>query len=438
MHREVRARFLDLLSQEDACALIPTGTPPTRNNDCEYLFRPHSDFFYLTGFREPDSVLLLLSRNEELSTVLFLRERNPKDETWTGRRLGTERAAEALGVDAAYDIDEMWERLPELLKGHRRLVYRLGDDEARDRDLIQIVGDLRRMARAGTVAPTEWVDPDPSLHELRLIKTKAEEQLMRKAAAITAEAHVAAMAAAQPGVNECEIDALIGYTFQRHGSPGSAYSNIVAGGENACILHYVENNQPLRAGDLLLIDAGCEWEYYASDVTRTFPVSGTFSEEQRALYSVVLEAQKAAIAVTKPGVTFETLHRTALAKLVEGLVDLGLLEGSVEELIEDKAYSRFYMHSTSHWLGLDVHDCGTYWSKTGSRPLEVGMVLTVEPGLYIAVDDETVDERWRGIGIRIEDDLLVTENGHDVLSDAIPKEIDEVEAACRGRELQRN
>lgn len=435
MHLELRNRFLDVLAKDDACALIPTGSPPTRNNDCEYLFRPHSDFFYLTGFREPDCVLLLVPHNEDARSILFLRERNQKDETWTGRRLGTERAAEALGVDAAFDIDELWERLPDLLKGNKRLVYRLGDDEARDRDLVQVVGDLRRGARGGVVAPTEWVDPDCSLHELRLFKTKAEEAHMRRAAEITTEAHIAAMAAAKPGVNESEIDALLHYTFQRHGSPGSAYSNIVAGGENACILHYVENNQPLKMGDLLLIDAGCEWEFYASDVTRTFPVSGTFSKAQRALYGVVLGAQKDAIKAVKPGMAFDEIHGVALHKLVEGMIDLGLLSGSVEEAIEEKAYARFYMHSTSHWLGLDVHDCGSYWSDKGSRPLEVGMVLTVEPGLYIAVDDESVEERWRGIGIRIEDDVLVTADGHDVLTAAIPKEIDQVEAICQGREL---
>ena len=436
MHRELRERFLETLRQEGAAALVAGGRAPMRNADCEYPFRPHSDFFYLTGFDEPDCVLLLLPTSEEHRSVLFLRERNPDDEVWTGRRLGVERAVETLGVDAAFDVDELWSELPELLKGVRRLVHRLGEDEDRDRELLRVIKDLRDGARRGTQVPTELVDPSQNLHEQRLFKSEAELDHMRRAAAITAEAHLAAMREAEPGRGEREIEALLSYTFRRNGGTGAAYESIVAGGENACILHYTDNDATLAAGELLLIDAGAEWSYYASDVTRTFPVSGTFSDDQRALYEVVLRAQKAAIDATRPGVSFHHVHDVATRELVEGLVTLGLLEGEPEALIEDGAHRRFTLHSTSHWLGLDVHDCGAYWVDGESRPLEPGMVLTIEPGLYVPGDDEDVDARWRGIGIRIEDDVLVTAEGHEVLTAAVPKEVDAVEAACQGRALQ--
>ncbi|MFT5291232.1 MAG: Xaa-Pro aminopeptidase [Planctomycetota bacterium] len=431
MHHALRQRFLNVLAREEACALIPSGSAPTRNSDCEYLFRPEGDFFYLTGFREPDCVLLLVPQNEEVKSVLFLRDRDPKSEVWTGRRLGVERAPGELQVDAAYDIDEMWSVLPDLLKGNNRMVYRLGRDEERDREMISLVGDMRDRARRGAIAPTQWIDPSVWLHELRLIKTNAELGCMRRAAEITAEAHIAAMATATAGESEMEVDALLNYTFRKNGSSGSAYNNIVAGGDNACILHYVENDAELVDGELLLIDAGCEWEFYASDVTRTFPVSGTFSKEQRALYAVVLDAQKAVIESVKPGLCFDELHNLGKLSLVRGLLGLGLLEGTPEEALESEEFGRFYMHGTSHWLGLDVHDCGSYWGTDESRRLEPGMVLTVEPGIYLAADEGAVEERWRGIGIRIEDDVLVTPTGHEVLTSAIPKEIDEVEAACQ-------
>ena len=436
MHRQHRERFLESLAREDAVAVIPTGSPKIRNHDCDYRFRPDSDFWYLTGFAEPDAVLVLAPRIEGAESSLFLREKDRDAEIWTGRRLGTEAAPERLGVDSAHPIGELWERLPDLLEGSRRLVYRMGDDEERDRRMTAAVRSLASRVRAGVRAPEEWVAPSTCLHEQRLVKSEDELALMRRAAAITTEAHLAAMRAARPGMNEREIDAGIEHAFKVAGSTGPAYTNIVAGGQNACILHYVENDQPLRGGDLLLIDAGAEWEYYAADVTRTFPVDGTFGDEQRALYEVVLRAQKRAIEQVAPGNTFQSVHDAALRELVEGLCELGLVAEAADDAIESGSYKRFFMHRTGHWLGLDVHDCGAYHVDGESRELAPGMVTTVEPGLYVAPDDETVDARWRGIGIRIEDDVVVTGEGNEVLTAGVPKEVEEVEAACQGAELQ--
>lgn len=436
MYREHRNRFLETLGQSDSAAVVFSGSAAIRNNDCEYRFRPHSDFWYLTGFAEPDSVLVLLPKAEGSKTVLFLRKRIKKEEIWNGVRLGVERAPAELGVDEAYPIEELWDRLSELLEGHDRVMYRTGEDEARDRQVLSTISDLRARVRTGARAPLEIIDPSEILHEQRLVKNAAEVDVVRRAVEITTEAHAAAMREVEPGKSEAEIDALIEYTFKRRGSTGPAYTNIVAGGEGACVLHYIENDRELKDGDLLLIDAGAEWSFYASDVTRTFPVNGTFSPEQRALYEVVLEAQVAAIEAVKPGNTFLAAHQVAVERLVTGLIGLGLLEGPAEKAIEEKTYDRFYMHKTGHWLGLDVHDCGRYHLDGDSRKLEPGMITTVEPGLYVAADDETVEERWRGIGIRIEDDVLVTEAGNEVLTSAIPKGIDEVEAACRGASLE--
>jgi Xaa-Pro aminopeptidase len=439
MFRDHRERFLALLSDRRAAAVIPTATHKVRNNDCEYRFRPDSDFWYLTGFAEPESVLVLVPQpagSTKPRSILFLREKDREREIWTGRRLGIAAAPNALGVDEARPMDRLWEDLPALLRNVERIVWRAGLDEARDREMMALLARLRAGAKGSVVPPLELLDPAPLLHELRLRKSAAEIDVMRRAARITRDAHVAAMKRARPGVNEREIDAELEATFRRLGATGSAYTNIVAGGENACILHYVENDQPLRDGDLLLVDAGSEFEFYASDVTRTYPVNGRFSPEQRSIYDVVLDAQLAAIAHVKPGVTFVSVHEVALERLVRGLVKLGLLLGPVETAIAQETYKRFYMHRTSHWLGLDVHDCGAYVVEGKSRALEPGMVLTVEPGLYVAPDDETVEARWRGIGVRIEDDVLVTAAGHEVLTAGIPKHADELEATCQGRSLQ--
>ncbi len=436
LYQQNRKRFGVLMTLDECVAIIPTNTVKMRNHDCDFRFRPDSDFWYLTGFAEPGCVLVLIPGEEDGDdevgkSVLFLRESNKEMETWNGKRLGLEAAPEALGVDEAYNIEDLWTKLPELLVGHPRILYRLGMDDAMDLQFNHMIKDLRGKARKGIEPPVEIVDGHHSLHEMRLHKSEQEVELMRKAAAITAEAHVAAMAAARDGMNEYEIDALLDYTFRRNGANGPAYSTIVAGGSNACILHYVENDQPLKDGELVLIDAGAEYKCYACDVTRTFPVSGTFSDPQRAIYDVVLRAQEAAVAAVKPGVPTDSIHEVSLNNLVDGLIELGLIEGPRAKAIEDKTFRDFFMHGTSHWLGLDVHDCGSYAEDGESRDLEPGMVLTIEPGLYVDPNNQDVDAKWRGIGVRIEDDILVTEEGHENLTAAIPKSVEAVEAACQ-------
>jgi Xaa-Pro aminopeptidase len=432
MYRQHRQRALDALRALHAAAVIPTASHKIRNHDAEYRFRPDSDFWYLTGFGEPEAALVLLpatASEPHDRSLLFLRDKKRDEEVWSGRRLGIQAAPSALGVEQAFPIGELWTKLAELLKGYSRVVYRSGLDEARDRSMLGVLAKLRAQPRLPQAVPLEIADPATVIHELRIHKSEDELAHMRRAIAITAEAHTSAMARAKPGMNEAEIDALLHYVFLRRGANGPAYTNIVAGGANACILHYVENNQPLRDGDLLLIDAGSEVACYASDVTRTFPINGRFSRDQRALYEIVLEAQLRAIDQVRPGAPFTAAHETALRALTKGLVRLGLLSGEIDALIQSEAYKRFYMHRTGHWLGLDVHDCGAYVQDGSARKLEPGMVLTVEPGLYVAEDDETVDRRWRGIGIRIEDDVLVTASGNEVLTAAIPKSVADVEAA---------
>lgn len=432
IYREHRQRFLATLCELGAAALIPTHSAKTRSNDTEYRFRPGSDFWYLTGFAEPESWLLLLPGADGGRSVLFLRERDVQREIWDGKRLGVEAAPEALGVDEAHDVEDLWSLLPELLAGQDTLMWATGIEPEDDRAVNELLGLLRTRARGGVRAPARLLHPGPYLHEQRLLKSAGEIEVMRRAAAVTDEAHRAVMAAAAPGVNECELDALLEYTFRRRGGTGAAYNNIVAGGANACILHYVENDQPLAEGALCLVDAGTELEHYASDVTRTFPVSGTFTEPQRRVYEVVLAAQLASIAKCQPGVPFDEVHEASLEVLIDGMLELGLCKGTREEVLESGAYRQWYMHRTSHWLGIDVHDCGAYDDAGGSRPLEAGMVLTVEPGLYIAPDAEDAPAELRGIGVRIEDDILITVDGHENLTAAVPKTLDEVEAACRG------
>lgn len=429
MYREHRERFLRRLEAERACALIPTGPLRLRNHDSEHRFRPASDFWYLTGFREPDAVLLLIPHGEGARSVLFLNEKDREAETWTGRRLGTAAAPAALGVERAFALGELWTRLPELVVGHERMVFGFGLEPAFDARVLACALEWQKKSRTPRPHPREWVEPALWLHEQRLRKDGEELARMRQAARISEEAHRAVMAAARPGVSEAELDALLDYTFRRRGGTGSAYGNIVAGGAGACILHYRENDRPLVAGELCLVDAGCEFDFYASDVTRTFPVSGRFSAEQRALYELVLAALERATDEVRPGSDQDRVHDAAVEVLVDGLLELGLLGGSRAEALEKKSYRRFYMHRTGHWLGLDVHDCGLYARDGKPRAFEPGMVTTVEPGLYVAPDDEGVPERWRGIGIRIEDDVLVTADGHEVLTASIPRSVTEVESA---------
>jgi Xaa-Pro aminopeptidase len=434
MFAEHRKRFLELLRREGAAAVIPTAGAKIRNNDCHYRFRPESDFWYLTGFAEPDSALVLVpGRNagEPGRSVLFLRNRDKEREIWDGRRLGVENAVEKLGVDEARPIEDFWKEMPRLLSGWERIVWRTGAEAENDRRMMETLRELRGRSRGPVGPPVALVDPLDLLHELRLRKDEQELACMRQAAAVSSEAHHLAMANAAPGGHEREIEALLESTFRRRGSTGPAYASIVAGGANACVLHYVENERALFGGELLLIDAGAEWDYYASDVTRTFPVDGRFTSPQRAVYEIVLGAQRAAIECVRPGASFEDAHHAALRTLVDGMLELGWLSGTRESIVEQGLYRRFFMHRTGHWLGLDVHDCGR--STIGGKPrlLEPGMVVTVEPGLYVAPDDEGVAPRWRGIGVRIEDDLLVTASGHEILTAAIPKNVEDVEEACQ-------
>jgi Xaa-Pro aminopeptidase len=423
-----RNALLDAMG--DGVAVFPSAPLAVRNHDVEHPYRQDSDLYYLTGFDEPESVLVLTNQHDEHRCVMFVRPRKRDREIWDGPRAGVEGAVERFGADVAFPIEELAKRLPDYLGNVSRLLYHVGANHDADRQVFDCLNLLRRGGRRGVLAPDTIVDPSVFVHEMRLRKSAGELDIMRHAAAITRDAHVEAMRLGGPGVHEYELDAALLHVFRSRGSERPAYESIVGSGPNATILHYRAGARTMNDGELVLIDAGCEYDYYASDVTRTFPVNGKFSAEQRALYDVVLESQKSAIEAVAPGTTLESIHEGAVRRITEGLVDVGLLEGEVDALIEEKKFQPFYMHRTSHWLGMDVHDVGRYYVDGKHRPLEAGFVLTVEPGLYVAPDAEGVDERWRGIGIRIEDDVVVTETGHEVLTDGVPKEIDEVEAAC--------
>ncbi len=435
-----RQRFFDYLRTRRAAALIPGGVPKLRNGDSEHRFRVESDFWYLTGFAEPHCTLLLLpglADGAEDQAILFLREKKPEEEVWTGKRLGLEKAPELLGVSRAFPSAEWSSRLSALLLGYERLCYRSGQDEARDRAVLGALAALRNAARGAKPVPTELFDTAEGLHELRLFKSPAELAWMREAARITAAAHLAAMGQVAQARNECEIDALLSYEFRRRGAWASAYNNIVAGGANACTLHYNDNDAPLEQGRLLLIDAGAEYMGYACDVTRTLPIGGRFSDEQRALYEIVLGAQAVGIAACTTASRFDDVHTKVVDALARGLSAAGVFAGDAAEIVSCGQLKALYMHRTSHWLGLDVHDAGKLAHEGLSRRLEPGMVLTVEPGLYVRPGEPSVDPRWHGIGIRIEDDVLVTAGAPEVLTAAIPKSVNEVEAACGAARVQR-
>ncbi len=416
--------------------LLPSGaavlhSPPEvlRNGDSHYPFRQSSDIFYLTGFTEPGTTVVLRP-GAEAPVVMFVRPRDPEREIWDGRRAGVAGACADFGADAAYPVSELRKRLPELIANVEDLHYSLGDHPSFDNLIVQTIAGLRRKERSGLRPPKRIVDPRFVLHDMRVVKNEDELNALRSASKITCEAHRAAMAKAGPGVFEYELEALINYTFRRRGGTGPGYTTIVGAGANATVLHYIENDKAVADGELILIDAGCELDCYTADVTRTFPANGKFSEPQRALYEVVLAAELASIECAKPGATIDEIHEKSVEVLTEGLISLGLLEGTAEERIKDNSYKKFYMHRTSHWLGLDVHDAGTYTIDGKARKLEAGMVITIEPGLYIADNDETVDAKYRGIGIRIEDDVLITASGSEVLTSAAPRDPDDVEAAC--------
>ncbi len=411
----------------DAVALFVGARPATRSNDTEYPFRQDSDFWYLTGFGHPNAVAVLRTDGGPECT-LFVEPRDPDMETWTGYRPGVEGALADYGADRAFAIGEFAGELPEILSKATRVYHALGRNTEIDAQLISILEDMRRRSRTGVLPASEIVDPRSQVHELRLIKEPAELDLMRRAASITAEAHREAAHLAHAGRNEYELQAALEYAFRRLGGNGPAYGTIVGGGVNATVLHYVANDRPLVDGDLVLIDAGAEFENYASDVTRTYPVGGTFRGEARAVYEVVLEAQERALAECTPGNDLDAIHDTALRSLVGGMIDLGWLDGSVEESIETGSYRPFYMHRTSHWLGLDVHDSGAYTTDRTPRKLEPGMAFTIEPGLYVSANTpDGPADRFRGIGVRIEDDVVITPDGIENLNSAIPKHPDEVE-----------
>jgi Xaa-Pro aminopeptidase len=424
-----RQAFLAALG--DGVAIVRTGGERRRSNDTHFRFRPHSDFWYLTAFPEPDAVAVFAPGRDEGQFILFVNPKDPELETWNGRRAGVEGAVELYGADEAHSIDQLEELLPDLLKGADQLHYATGFDADADRLILEAVRRLNTKSRDGVLGPGSILDPGRILHEMRLFKSEEELVVMRRAAAITDEAHRAAMASLHEGQPEYEIESLVDGTFRRHGGWGPGYTSICAGGDNACVLHYTTNDMVVQPGAMLLLDAGCELDGYTADVTRTFPASGSFSPAQRELYGVVLAAQVAAVEAVRPGARFSDVHDASLRGLIQGLLDLEFLSGSVDEHVEGGAYRTWYMHKTSHWLGIDVHDVGGYFEADGSsRKLEPGMVLTVEPGLYITGDDETAPERFRGLGVRIEDDIAVTADGHENLTDAIPKTIEDVEAAC--------
>lgn len=424
----------DVLAQamgKNAVAIFATRQEMLRNRDADYKYRADSSFFYLTGFAEPEAVGVIETDDQGgYCYTLFCRERNREMEIWTGYRAGIEGAIEQFAADEAFAITEIDQEIAPKLLNKEKLFVRLGQSKKFDSKVGDWLHKAQSMQRQGGNAPQQIIQIDSILDEMRLIKSVEEIGLMQIAANISAQAHTRAMQMVRPEMMEYALEAELNYIFGQHGCVPS-YNSIVGGGANGCILHYVENDQPLKDGDLVLIDAACEYQCYAADITRTFPVNGQFSGEQRALYDIVLKAQLAAIDATRVGNHYKYPHEIAVNILTEGLVDLGLLKGELHELIETEAYRQFYMHGTGHWLGMDVHDVGNYKVNGEWRPYQAGMVVTVEPGLYIAPDDETVDEKWRGIGIRIEDDVLVTADGPHILTSDVVKSIADIEHVMR-------
>lgn len=430
-HRERRARLMEQM-ENGSIAIIPSATEIIRNNDVHFGFRQNSDFQYLTGFDEPDSLAVLMPGREQAEYVLFVRDKDKDREIWDGYRAGPDGAVEAFGADDAFPIDDVDDILPGLMEGRTRVYAHMGVDASFDHQLMAWLNQIRSKVRQGAVPPDDFSDISHLLHDMRMIKSKQEIAIMTDAAKLSAAAHTRAMTRCKPGMWEYQLQAEIEHECMMGGSPRPAYPAIVGGGKNGCILHYGENNQKLNDGDLVLIDAGCELQYYASDITRTFPVNGRFSTEQRAIYDLVLKSQYAAIEAVKPGAHWNAAHEVTVQVLTEGLVELGLLKGDVDKLIEDEAYREFFMHKTGHWLGLDVHDVGDYKVGGEWRVLEPGMALTIEPGIYVSPDNTDVEEKWRGIGIRIEDDVIVTRDGCDVLSKDVVKKPEEIEALMGG------
>jgi Xaa-Pro aminopeptidase len=422
-----RARLITQMSR--GIAIIPTAPEVARNADTHYGYRHDSNFYYLSGFAEPEAVLVLIA-GEETKTILFCREKNLEREIWDGHRFGPDAAREQFGFDAAYSIAQLDEKLTELMGNQSTLFYPLGDDAAWDQRILKLRSAVQEKVRSGIRAPDEIHDVRALLNEMRLFKDAHELDIMRRAAAISTHAHQRAMQFTSPEIFEYQVEAELLHEFCSHGARHPAYTSIVAGGANACVLHYVGNNAQLKDGDLLLIDAGCELDGYASDITRTFPVNGKFSPAQKDVYELVLAAQAAAISAAQPRQTWNAPHDAALRVLAQGFIDLKLCSGSVDEVLESESYKKFYMHRTGHWLGMDVHDVGDYKINNEWRALQTGMVLTVEPGCYIRPADDVPQALWN-IGIRIEDDVVITAKGNEVLTDAAPKTVKAIEELMR-------
>ena len=417
--------YIDALGDDAALFISPPHA--TRSNDTEYEYRQSSDILYLCGWRDPDMALLIRPKSDK-PIVMFVQPKDPKREIWTGIRPGVEGAKRDFGASDAYNFSELGKQLPHLLMGVERLHYAFAENGAMQKLLINSIQKPNRLGRtSGLSGPDTFVHPSKTLHRLRQIKSAAEIEVMRKAVAITKQAHEEAMAMTAPGVFEYQLEAKIAYAFRSNGGTGPGYTSIVGGGNNAVILHYVTNDQPLRDGDVVCVDAGCELGSYTGDITRAWPVNGKFTEAQRDIYEAVLAANEASIAVCKPGIRYREIHEASVQSLTESMVRLGLLEGDVEEIIANEGYKKFFMHGTGHWLGMDVHDVGPYVDGTDSVVLEPGMMLTIEPGIYIDAEDDSVPARYRGIGIRIEDDILITADGYENLSADIPKSVEAVE-----------
>jgi Xaa-Pro aminopeptidase len=436
MQAEYRQRREQLMAKiGNGTAIFGSAPMATMHNDVEYVYRQESDFYYLTGFNEPHTVAVIAPHHDEHKFILFVQPKERDKEIWTGYRVGVDAAKEKYGADEAYLISELDEKLPQYLEKGDKIYYHMGRDEQLNHKVITHWQRLLRSYGKRGTGPVAIEDPFLTLHPLRQVKSPAELDLMREAARIAALAHARARDIAKPGVKESEIEAEIEYIFRKNGAMGVAYPSIVASGSNACILHYIDNNSTLQDGDLLLIDAGCSVGYYNSDVTRTFPVNGKFTTEQKIIYELVLDAQMASIEQVKPGTTWKDFHHTSVQIITEGLVQLELLSGDVDTLIEEGKYKNFYMHGTGHWLGLDVHDAGIYMHGAETwYQFQPGNIITVEPGIYISPDIEPaegqpkIDDCWKGIGVRIEDDVLITSTGHEVLTAAIPKFVEHLES----------
>lgn len=430
-----RRKALMAEMEPNSIAILPAAPMYIRNRDVEHVYRQDSDFQYLSGFPEPEAVIALIPGREHGEYVLFCRERDPARELWDGLRAGQDGAVSEYGADDAFPIGDIDDILPGLIEGRSRVYYAIGSNQEFDHRLMEWINTIRSKARQGAQPPNEFVALDHLLHDLRLYKSANEVKVMKHAAEISARAHIRAMQASRAGLHEYHLEAELDYEFRKGGAKMPAYGSIVATGKNACILHYRENDAVLKDGELVLIDAGCEIDCYASDITRTFPVNGRFSPEQKAIYELVLRANEEAFNHIGPGKHWNEAHEATVRVITAGLVELGLLQGSVDELITAEAYKPFYMHRAGHWLGMDVHDVGDYKVGGEWRVLEPGMAMTVEPGIYIAADNQDVPKKWRGIGVRIEDDVVVSKTGCEILTGGVPKSVEEIEALMATAEV---